>query len=182
MKKHKIKNPIRKLFLDNLLKTVIKNLKPLNIKTVLDVGCEDGFVLSYLQKQKIGKEFMGIDASEEAIAAGNKRYPKLNLRQAYINKLPYRNNTFDLVIATEVLEYADHPRKVLKELIRVSDKYILLAVPNEPFFSIFNFGKNHKQLHKWSGKKFVDFVKREKIKIAVKKNPFPWTILLLKKK
>ena len=189
--KHSTKNPIGRLFLNNFLNTVVTTIRPLHIKNILDAGCGEGFTLTRLSKEKIGDSLEGVDFSKDAIEIGKKMYPDLKLGQADINKLPYRNNSFDLVIATEVLEHVDYPRRALRELIRVSNKYVLVTVPNEPWFTVQRIlrGKNLKQLGRhpehvqyWSSQKFVEFVRREKIKIEVKKLPFPWTMLLLKKK
>ena len=59
--KHTTKNPVGKLFLNNFLNTVVKTIKPLNIDSVLDVGCGEGFTLHRLIKEKIGKEFEGVE-------------------------------------------------------------------------------------------------------------------------
>jgi len=50
--KHTTKNPVGKLFLNNFLNTVVKTIRPLNIDSVLDVGCGEGFTLARLQKEK----------------------------------------------------------------------------------------------------------------------------------
>ena len=54
-KKHTTKNPGGKFFLNNFLNTVVKTIRPLNIETILDAGCGEGFTLNRLQKEKIGK-------------------------------------------------------------------------------------------------------------------------------
>lgn len=189
-KKHTTKNPVGRFFLNNFLTTVIKTTKPLIINSVLDVGCGEGFTLDRLQKAKIGKTHEGLEYSKEAIGLGKKLYPKLNIRQGDIYKLPYRDNSFDLVICTEVLEHLENPRKALKELTRVSRKYILLSVPNEPFFTIqriarfqnmLRLGAHPEHIQHWTIPSFLKFVKIRGVKRVALKFPIPWTMVVLKK-
>src|SRR3990167_9585086 len=145
--KHTTKNPIGKLFLNNFLNTVVKTIRPLNIDSVLDVGCGEGFTLARLKKEKIGKSFEGIDNLDESIEIAKKIHPGLDIKKGDIYKLPYKSNSFDLVVCTEVLEHLENPRKAYRELIRVSRKYVLLSVPNEPFFTIQRIARFQNILH-----------------------------------
>lgn len=189
-KKHKTKNPVGKLFLNRFLNTLVKTIKPLPLQNILDVGCGEGFTLDRLQKEKIGKSYEGIDYADEAIELGKELYPKLKLKKGDIYKLPYEANSFDLIICTEVLEHLEDPKKALRELIRVSSRYILLSVPNEPFFTIQRIGRlqNIKRLgahpehiQKWTIPGFLKFVKIRGVKRIQTKFPTPWTMVLLKK-
>lgn len=188
--KHTTKNPVGKLFLNNFLNSVVKTIRPLNIDSVLDVGCGEGFTLARLQKEKIGKEFEGIEYDENAIALGKKLYPRLKITKGDIYKLPFKDDSFDLVVCTEVLEHLDNPRKAYKELIRVSKKYILLSVPNEPFFTwqriarfqnIFHLGAHPEHIQHWTVRSFTKFVKVRGVKLITRKFPIPWTMVVLKK-
>src|SRR3989344_5076349 len=133
-RKHTGKNPLQKFLIGNFYKELISITKNLNISSVLDVGCGEGFTLNKLSENKIGKKLEGVDFQETAIEIGTKTHPHLALKQGNIYGLEYKDNTFDLVMATEVLEHLEDPKKGLLELIRVSKKYILLSVPNEPLF------------------------------------------------
>ena len=110
-KKHKTKNPAGKLFLSHFLNVVVSTIRPLQIEKILDAGSGEGFILNKLQSEKIGKIYEGIDASEAAIELGHDLYPKLKLNKGDIYALPFADNSFDLVICTEVLEYLENPKK-----------------------------------------------------------------------
>jgi 2-polyprenyl-3-methyl-5-hydroxy-6-metoxy-1,4-benzoquinol methylase len=189
--KHTTKNPIGKLFLNNFLNTVVKTTRPLNIDSILDVGCGEGFTLARLQKEKIGKVYEGIEADDVAIELGKKLYPKLTIKKGDIYKLPYKANSFDLVVCTEVLEHLENPRKAYRELLRVSRKYVLLSVPNEPFFTwqriarfqnIMKLGAHPEHIQHWTARGFTKFVNVRDVKIVTRKFPIPWTMVVLKKK
>ncbi len=189
--KHTTKNPIGKLFLNNFLNTVVKTTRPLNIEKVLDVGCGEGFTLARLKKEKIGKSFEGIDNLDESIEIAKKIHPDLDIKKGDIYKLPYKDNSFDLVICTEVLEHLENPRKAYRELLRVSRKYVLLSVPNEPFFTIqriarfqniLHLGAHPEHIQHWTIRAFMKFVKIREVKLVTRKLPIPWTMVIIKKK
>lgn len=192
-KKHTSNNPLQKLLIDNFKKTLAAEIKKLNISSILDAGCGEGFTLEYLRVRKIGKTYEGVDFLEKAVEIGNKVHPKITLKKASVYELPYKDNSFDLVLSTEVLEHLEDPKKALKEIFRVSKKYILLSVPNEPIFMGSNFlrGKNWSRfgndiehINHWTFFRFESFVRNNanvKIKVLSKKYPFPWTMLVLEK-
>ena len=188
--KHTTKNPVGKLFLNNFLNTVVKTIRPLNIETVLDVGCGEGFTLARLKKEKIGKLYEGIEYDESAIELGIKLYPSLRITKGDIYNLSYKSNSFDLVVCTEVLEHLENPKKAYRELIRVSRKYVLLSVPNEPFFTIqriarfqniLHLGAHPEHIQHWSAPAFTKFVHVRGVKLITRKFPIPWTMVVVKK-
>ncbi len=195
-RKHTSKNPIQKFLINNFYKSLISTVQDLKVDSVLDVGCGEGFTLQKLYENKIGRKLEGIDYQQIAIELGKKLHPNLVLKQGDIYKLPYKDNSFDLIICTEVLEHLKDPKQALKEISRASKKYLVLSVPNEPFFMMANFlrGKNIARLgndiehvQNWTSKGFQRFVKSQKepesqrVRILRVRHPFPWTVLLLEK-
>lgn len=185
--KHMTKNPINKFLINNFYKTLVDLAKPLNPKTILDAGCGEGFSINKLYNEKIGLKFEGIDDSKIALSLGKQLFPHLNLKYGSIRKLPYENNSFDLVICTEVLEHLENPERELAEISRVVKKHILFSVPNEPFFTlqrlirgknIMKFGAHPEHIQHWNNKTFEEFLKKNHIKILTKKTPFPWIMIL----
>ena len=187
---HKTTNPLKKYLIESFYSSFMAEVKMLKPKTVLDVGCGEGFTLERLHKKNIGENLVGIDFLKRAIEIGKKERPHLDLRQGNIYKIPFKDNSFDLVICSEVLEHVDDPEKGLKELVRVTKKNLLLSVPNEPLFMMANFlrgknlsrwGNDIEHINHWSTDKFKKFVGSE---ITVKKvlRPFPWTLLIAEKK
>jgi 2-polyprenyl-3-methyl-5-hydroxy-6-metoxy-1,4-benzoquinol methylase len=192
-KKHTSKNLVQRWLIENFEKTLAKEVKKLNISSILDAGCGEGFTLEFLRQQKIGKTYEGIDFLKTAIEIGKKMHPKINLKQSSIYRLPYKSNSFDIVLCTEVLEHLEEPQEALKELFRVSQKYVLVSVPNEPVFMGSNFlrGKNWprfgndiEHINHWTMFGFSKFVQKNagiKVKFVSRKYPFPWIMLILEK-
>jgi len=85
---------------------------------VLDAGMGAGRLLAELARRHW--VVSGIDASTEMVAAARRRLPGAGARlyHAKIESLPFRDASFDAVVATGVLEYADVERS-LQELQRV---------------------------------------------------------------
>lgn len=99
-------------------------------KNVLDMGCGEGTRLNYLiGKSKNG---VGVDISRTAVEKAKKRYPALDFIEADLEKIPFNNNSFDLVYSAFVLEHLANPEKFIREAIRVTNhggKVVLIA-PN----------------------------------------------------
>jgi ubiquinone/menaquinone biosynthesis C-methylase UbiE len=188
--KHSSNNPLQKMLLDNFYREFFLMLDGEKVESVLDAGCGEGITLRKFKDKKIGKVHEGIEYMEEAIKIGKKVNPDISIKQGDIYKLPFKDNTFDVVVCTEVLEHLDKPKDALKELKRVSKKYLLLSVPNEPWFTfqriargknILKFGAHPEHIQHWTHGAFQSFVSENGLKILNKKAPFAWTLLLAEK-
>lgn len=80
----------------NLIVELLKNIE-LTPKTVLEIGCSNGFRLSQI-KQEFGCKCFGIDPSPNAIKDGKEKYPDINLSTGTADDLPYDHGSFDTVI------------------------------------------------------------------------------------
>ncbi len=183
--KHTSKNPLKRFFLNNFENNLTFVVAPLNPLRILDAGCGEGFTLAKLYELRIGKELAGIDYSKVAIDTAKEMFPYLNVKVGDIYKLPFKENSFDLVICTEVMEHLENPGEALKEIERVTSKYALLTVPNEPWFMFFNFtqwGKDIGHINHWTSSSFKKFIElNSKFKIISKNHPFPWIMILAEK-
>jgi 2-polyprenyl-3-methyl-5-hydroxy-6-metoxy-1,4-benzoquinol methylase len=79
-------------------------------RCILDLGCGNGHLVSYLIKQ--GYNAYGTDASENGIAIAKKEYPdRFFVQDLSTGKLPVelQNLPFDTIISTEVIEHLYNP-------------------------------------------------------------------------
>ena len=85
----------------------------------VDAGMGPGRLLAELERR--GWRVSGIDSSGEMVALAQRRLPDAGERlvQAPIEALPFAAESFDLALATGVLEYADDLEAALRELARV---------------------------------------------------------------
>lgn len=99
---------------------LVKELKPEN---VLEIGIGNKTVANYLKTNGIKINTCDFDK---------------NLKPDYvadIRNLPFKNNSYDVVIACEVLEHIpwENVDKALSELYRTSKKHVIISIP---YFSI----------------------------------------------
>ncbi len=99
---------------------------------VLDIGCGDGYLGQLLQRQK-KCDVTCFDISEVALNKAKAKGLKTVLGSVE-DPLPFQNNSFDCVIATEIIEHVPLSEQVLREMSRISKKYILVSVPNVAFW------------------------------------------------
>jgi ubiquinone/menaquinone biosynthesis C-methylase UbiE len=95
-----------------------KIVEKLTSGSVLDVACGTGTLLEMAKKK--GLECYGIDLSEGMLAQAKGKVPDVEVRQASYYEIPYPEESFDYVVATNALsgDFID-ARKVLLEMIRV---------------------------------------------------------------
>ncbi len=107
----------------NFFRAVIYKIT-LNPKNALDLGSGLGRMVKYLRL--LGVDARGIDVSKHAVElAAREVKPFLVVGDA--SKIPYPDNSFDLVFSQDVLQQLDHDKikKTIAESIRVSKKYIV---------------------------------------------------------
>ena len=109
-------------------KVLIKKLSKGKEK-VLDFGCGNGRFSEIFEKD----QYIGVDISFKLIEMAQKKYPEKNFLVIDGLKLPFKDNSFDLVIAIAVFHHLPSKKlriKVLKEIKRVlkNDGKLLLTV------------------------------------------------------
>lgn len=97
----------------------------------LDIGCGVGWALKYCFNR--GMQCFGFDISNRAIElARNILSPHITLLVADGERLPFVDESFDLVSSLGTLEHFSSPAKGLKEIMRITKLggQVLLVVPN----------------------------------------------------
>jgi SAM-dependent methyltransferase len=78
---------------------------PSRSRSVLDVGCNVGELLSYCAGSFTGIRLAGVDVNRAALATARLRLPGADLHQAGADRLPFPNSSFDCVTMIQVLEH-----------------------------------------------------------------------------
>jgi SAM-dependent methyltransferase len=83
----------------------------------LGIGCNTGGLEALIMRKRKGSIAYGIDICAEAIERAVRKGILARVGTAEV--LPYKDNFFDIVILSEILEHVFNPRLVLKESLRV---------------------------------------------------------------
>ena len=161
-------HPIVEYFSMQRLKEIEKYIKISPEYKILDIGAGNGFSSYYYEKYFKSKIVAG-DYSKDMLFR-NPVSAKLIMDG---KKLPFKDNSFDVVNIWEVLHHIESPVEVLKEAYRVSKKYIILFEPNR--YNIFQFlfalwDKEHRLVLKYSKKYIENILEESGFKIIVSKN------------
>jgi 2-polyprenyl-3-methyl-5-hydroxy-6-metoxy-1,4-benzoquinol methylase len=95
---------------------LIDNLKP---KNVLDIGCGLGEVYGRLKIANTQCDYYGTDFSETAIKRCQEKFPEANWIVAEVDKQPFGDKEFDVVVSCEVLEHLENAWDLIKETKRL---------------------------------------------------------------
>jgi len=114
-------------------------------KKILDVGCGTAFYYPLISK--LADEIHGVDFSENMLKHAKEfcKISKIDNAKFYLNdaeKLPFKDNEFDLVFCFDFLHHAKKIDKVIKEMFRVAKKDSIIGAietnPLNPIMLIFN--------------------------------------------
>lgn len=189
--KHTSKNPLQRYLIGRFYDVLVELALKTSPVSILDAGCGEGFTLDMLRKECVGRRVIGIDSSKLALRLGRKLHPKLELKEGDINRLPFKRNSFDLVVCSEVLEHLTKPQDALAEAVRVSKRHLIITVPNEPFFRLANFlrgkyisrlGNHIEHIQLWTYTGFRKFLEKQNLEILSMSSSFPWTLVLAEKR
>lgn len=110
---------------------------------ILDLGCGEGYIINRINRSfNIHNNLLLVagDISVKAISMGR----DLNLIQQKdhpilldAENIPFKNERFDYIVCTELLEHTVSPNTVLKEIERVlkPNGIAIITVPNEPLIN-----------------------------------------------
>lgn len=154
------------------------------ITTVLEVGCGEGEIAERLRGRFDGAEVVALDLPDAGLRTEwNGDRSGVGFLHGDAHRLPFADDTFDLVVAVEVCEHLSHPWSGLAEMARVARRHLVLSVPREPLFRMGNFltgrhvasfGNTPGHLNHWGTPGFLRFVSQQAA-IADVRLPIPWT-------
>ena len=149
-----------------------------NATSILDLGCGDGLFLSLhpaLRK-------VGLEMSKEAVHKAKER--GLDARQFDFEheKLPFKDDEFDIVTLLDVLEHTFDPATELRNA-SLAGKRVVITVPNFAFLgarlsalfgrvpSVLNERKGH--CFYFTRKKLQEIFVRANLRVVAEKNYYP---------
>lgn len=100
--------------LDRRLK-MARGLVDFNDKRILDAGCGIGMFMEKFSE--FSNDVYGFEPDPRKVEIAKKKFRNVAVSGA--EKLPYKDNFFDIIWFHEVLEHVDDDRKSVRELVRV---------------------------------------------------------------
>ena len=177
-------NPIEQRMMRGFLRTLDAMLDGLSPRRVLEVGVGEGEVMARLLDRFPGVPTIGLDLPDPELASGWRRDDMACLFGDG-TALPFADDTFDLVLAIEVLEHVPGPDAALRELSRVCSETLIASVPLEPMWRAGNLlrrrymrqlGNTPGHVNHWTRRGFSRFV-AGRFDLEQVASPLPWTMV-----
>ncbi len=120
---------------------------------------------------KLGAEVTVTDISPEAIKAAKRRWPYLKGVVADSEKLPFKNNSFDLVLVRHGLHHLANPYKGICEMNRISKKGFVFIEAQKNFITkilirlkiILEYEESGNYVYRFTRKEVKEIMKELKI-------------------
>jgi ubiquinone/menaquinone biosynthesis C-methylase UbiE len=116
-------HPIVRAHVIDKVNFIKKNIKLTPRTKVLEVGAGNGYFSFYF---KDSCDLLVTDINKETLLLN----PVKKKKMVDANKIHFEDKSFDAVMCFCVLHHVDNPNKVVKELKRISRKYVVLVEPN----------------------------------------------------
>jgi len=187
--KYESKNPIMKIFLRHFFHT-LQGLTPTDVTSALEVGCGEGYSTQKLRAFLPHARLEASDVTPALVELTKQSNPTVQCSVESIYQLKRPDASVDLVLALEVLEHLDRPLDALRELARVTKRWAIISVPNEPLWRVMNvargtylrgWGNTPGHINHWTPWNFRRFVGQSFV-VRAGRQPIPWTMLLLEKR
>jgi len=153
-------------------------------RRILEIGVGEGHVMTRVRERFPGVPLVGLDLPDDDLGA-DWRAKGLPCMFGDATTLPFPDDTFDLVLAIEVLEHIPGPAAALAELARVGRRDLVASVPFEPIWRAGNmarrryvqdWGNTPGHVNHWTRWGFRRFV-AEQFTVEQVASPLPWTMV-----
>ncbi len=121
-------------------KEIIEALDPINGEKIMDLGCGTGYYLFLLSSLSVKLDLVGFDNDKKALDEAKESLKERNIKFILGDSriLPFRENSFDKIVASEVLEHIEDDEKALSEIYKIlkPNGLFVISTPsiNYPFF------------------------------------------------
>ena len=121
------------------VRAILSELKLTKGDKVLDAGCGWGYYPKLISKLPVrGYKLIGVDLDKKSVLQAKQSVSSnanISIKVGNLEKLKFKDNTFDKIILSEVAEHLPKESRVFDELLRVlkPNGYILITVPNHNY-------------------------------------------------
>jgi ubiquinone/menaquinone biosynthesis C-methylase UbiE len=170
---------------DMRLKLMLSIIAKLNPKKILEIGCADGHVMEALKRtltRNPEPEFFGLDISEVSLQRSRDKGFG-NAVKSLAENLPFAKNSFDLVIASQVLEHIPDLEGAIDQAFSVlrPGGHCMITVPLADWFKLYKglirhvpvkFLDQETHIREWALSPFQGFVSKDHLLAQLKKSGF----------
>ena len=116
----------------NLLRQWIDEVDIVPKSRLLEIGSATGVLSGYLSEKY---EVISVDNSSTMIARSKENYPHIDFQVIDASSMPFKDQCFDVVVASSLINLVDNKEEILNEMLRVCkiDGKVLLLFPLEGF-------------------------------------------------
>ncbi|MEO5987331.1 MAG: class I SAM-dependent methyltransferase [Candidatus Eisenbacteria bacterium] len=182
--KYGTKNPVERRLMSGFLRgldSLLDQAGPMG--SVLEVGCGEGHITARMVERYGRDRVTASDLSPEILDIARRGYPGLRFERQSVYDVGMDGRKWDLIVACEVFEHLDDPRRALRALAGAANRAIILSVPREPIWRALNLargkywsrmGNTPGHVQQWSTKSFLAFLGQE-VDVRDSNSPLPWT-------
>jgi methionine biosynthesis protein MetW len=159
----------------------LKEIKKHVYGNLLDAGCGNGLMLKEFSKSEKVKGIYGIDISENAIAKARENAPNAILKVADVGEIPFNDEQFDCIVASELIEHVFDTEKMFNEFRRVlvPSGRLIITTPNQNFWkNFFNLVLGRYEIRHSPYAGHIRFYTKKSLKNVL--NDFNFTIIKIK--
>ena len=177
-------NPITKALMRGFFSALDGLLGDAPPRRILEIGAGEGEVADVVRRRWPNATYTAGDLWDPHLLD---QWRPRNLTGAALDAthLPFPDDSFDLVLAIEVLEHVVDPPAVLAELARVCSGRGVVSVPREPLWRALNMmrgsylaqlGNTPGHVNHWGARGFEALVS-DHLRVVEVRRPLPWTMV-----
>jgi 2-polyprenyl-3-methyl-5-hydroxy-6-metoxy-1,4-benzoquinol methylase len=135
------------------------------IITFVDAGCAEGYYVKIVAEAQKETFCVGVDIARTYVEKAKKICNLLNVDYVVcdIENLPFKTESIDVVLCSEVLEHVFNYQNAIFELFRISGKYFVASFPGHT--CAYGFIRKIKPLKRFSEKMAADVGHVSEVKI-----------------
>lgn len=175
-------NPVERRLVEGFMTALDASLPDRPVRRILEVGAGEGEVAGRLRRRWPDATLVTLDLPDETLAH---EWGDWSGVFASAHDLPFADDSFDLVLAIEVLEHVPDPVAAVAEIRRVASADVVASVPREPLWRVLNMargkylrdlGNTPGHINHWGRRAFVELLGRD-LSVTGVRSPLPWTMV-----